>query len=161
MVLQTKIDSGWWFGSCTATFTVVVGAPRPCPSVLPKINGSSADTVPVDAPGPIVMDGSGSCSTDGQYFLSIRLSDASWGHQSSELARWLKSSDFAAYGPISKFNVKKWAEDNYVQFVPGQYYLVKLAVGTPSPGKNARNYFPSNSNQPQHQHPTHPRAASR
>jgi hypothetical protein len=43
----------------------------------------------------------------------------------------LTDDDFTTYGPINAFDVKKFAEDQWFSFVPGQYYCVKLAVGSP------------------------------
>ena len=79
---------------------------------------------------PIVINGSLSSCASG-YFVSIQLSDASWNRYGFEANRWLTSQDFATYGPINSFNVKKFAEDQWFSFVPGQYYSVKLAVGSP------------------------------
>lgn len=94
-----------------------------------KINGNSAQTIDILAPGyPIVLDGAG-CKCVSGYFVSVQLSDPWWNRYGPEAMRWLTASDFAAYGPISNFNVRKFAEDQWFQFVPGQYYRVKLAVG--------------------------------
>lgn len=105
------------------------------PTAIPKINGdASIDHVEVCPGGPITLDASGStCATS--YFASIEISDASWNRKGYELAQWLGESERLKYGPISAFNVKKWAEDKWFTFVGGQYYRVKLAVG---PGWNDR-----------------------
>jgi hypothetical protein len=104
------------------------------PTPMSRINGSSAGAagsnnyVPVCPDGAITLDGSQStCATN--YFLSVQLADLYWNRQGPEAMRWLTASDYQKYGPISGFNVKKFAEDQYFRFVGGQYYRVKLAVG--------------------------------
>lgn len=93
-----------------------------------KINGKSGDHVNIEGPDwPIVIDGSGSpCATS--YFVSIQLSDAQWSRYGYEAMQWLTAGD-AQYGDIAHFNLKKFAEDRWFRFVPGQYYRVKLGVG--------------------------------
>jgi hypothetical protein len=102
---------------------------QPPVSVL-KINGTSGPTLDIAAPYQIVMDGSASACTS-RYFLSIQLSDASWNRYGNEAGEWLTSGDFNAYGPINNFDVMRWAQDQWFGFSAGQYYRVKLAVGSP------------------------------
>ena len=45
--------------------------------------------------------------------------------------RWLTADDYSTYGPISSFNAKRFAEDQWFGFVAGQYYRIKLATGSP------------------------------
>lgn len=98
------------------------------PTSKPRINGNAADVVEVCPGGPITLDGSQStCASS--YFASIELSDKWWNRKGGEFNQWLASSQFSKYGPISAFDVKRWAEDSSFRFVPGQYYRVKLAVG--------------------------------
>ena len=94
------------------------------------INGSKASPTVVDAAGPILLDGSTSTCATG-YFVSVQLSDPSWHRIGNEVMQWLTASDLAVYGPINKFDVKKFAEARGLPIVAGQYYRVKLAVGTP------------------------------
>ena len=107
----------------------VTGTPE---GAVPKINGSSADNVSVCATGPIIMDGSASCG-NGDYFLSVQLSDRFWGRDGTEEDEWLTPSDYSNYGPINNFNVMGWSQHHWIGFVGGQYYRVKLATG---PGWN-------------------------
>jgi hypothetical protein len=116
VLLATSEDSN--------TINVTVSS---APMAVAKINGSAADNVQVCAVGPIVMDASSSCGSSD--FLSVQLSDTSWNRYGPEAMRWLTTSDFAKYGPINNFDVKKFAEDQWFKFVPGQYYAIKLAVG--------------------------------
>lgn len=94
------------------------------------INGSKASPTIVDAAGPIRLNGSASTCASG-YFVSVQLSDPSWHRFGVEAMRWLTAKDLARYGPISDFDIKKFAEDQSLPIVAGQYYRVKLAVGTP------------------------------
>lgn len=94
------------------------------------INGSKASPTVVDAAGPIRLDGSTSTCASG-YFVSVQLSDPSWHRFGREAMRWLTANDMAQYGPIDNFDVKKFAEDQSLPIVAGQYYRVKLAVGNP------------------------------
>lgn len=94
------------------------------------INGSNASPTVVDAAGPIRLDGSTSACALG-YFVSVQLSDPSWHRFGPEVMRWLTANDLNLYGPINNFDVKKFAEDQSLPIVAGQYYRVKLAVGTP------------------------------
>jgi hypothetical protein len=98
------------------------------PTPMARINGSAATNVSVPDDGPIKLDGSlSSCAS--QYFLSIELSDKYWNRLGGEFAQWLTPAEYQRYGPISSFNVRAWAEDQWFHFVAGQYYRVKLAVG--------------------------------
>lgn len=94
------------------------------------INGSQASPTLVNAAGPIRLDGSQSTCASG-YFVSVQLSDPSWHRFGTEVMRWLTADDLVRYGPINNFDVKKFAEDQSLPIVAGQYYRVKLAVGTP------------------------------
>jgi len=96
-----------------------------------NINGSAGTAgqpIQVHASGPIVLDGTPTSCPSG-YFVSIQLSDANGNRYNHEAMRWLTAQDFSKYGPISSFNIKKFAEDQWFAFVPGQYYRVKLATG--------------------------------
>jgi hypothetical protein len=97
------------------------------PSAVAKINGKSSPTLQVCQGSPIVLDGSASKFAAG-YFVSVLKSDASWGATAQEYGRWLTASDVASFGPIGKFNLKAFYGQS---FLPGQYYRVKLAVGSP------------------------------
>ncbi len=107
-------------------------------SVL-KINGTQMQTLGptlnidpdphTGVPGPILMNGSASTCASSYFFLSVQLSDSAWNGAGPEAMRWLTQSDFNTYGPISHFDVKKFAESQGFVFSPGQYYRVKLAVG--------------------------------
>lgn len=100
------------------------------PQAALRINGVSAGFVSIIGPKwPIVIDGSQSTCSDGAYFVSIQLSDAHGGHNSIEEMRWLTLADYAAYGNILQFDMRRFAQDRYFIFVPGQYYWIKLAVG--------------------------------
>lgn len=94
----------------------------------PRINGNAADNVDVCPVGPIILDGSQSiCASN--YFVGIQLSDQ-WAHgKGDEFNQWLTSTEYNKYGPISAFDIKRWAEARWFIFTPGQYYRVKLAVG--------------------------------
>lgn len=100
------------------------------PTSIFKINGQSAQKVDIVKPNySIILDGSTSTCASGLYFLSVQLSDASWGRYGPEAMRWLTSADFNKYGAINQFDVKHFAQDQWFIFSPGQYYRVKLAVG--------------------------------
>ncbi len=92
------------------------------------INGTSGDAVNIRAADSVIMDASGSSCAQ-SYFLSVQLSDAQGNRHGHEAMKWLGSSDFSTYGPISAFDVKQFAADRSLTFTPGQYYLVKLATG--------------------------------
>lgn len=97
------------------------------------INGSTANPTVVDAAGPILLNGSTSVCATG-YFVGVQLSDPSWNRFGNEVAGWLSGNDLSAsgpYGPINKFDVKKYAENHGLPIVAGSYYRVTLAVGTP------------------------------
>ncbi|MCG8455160.1 MAG: RICIN domain-containing protein [Holophagales bacterium] len=106
-----------------AIVVVVTGVP----TAISKINGSSQTVVPVDVLTPIRLDGSGSICAD-SYFVSIQLSDASWGRHGHEAHAWLDASLLHQYGPISNFDIRRFAEDRWMGFGPGQYYRVKLGI---------------------------------
>lgn len=118
--------------SQSIAFTLLQSQTGP-PTAWSLINGVSAweDPIEVCSAGPIIIDGSKSTTCASQYFLSIELSDRWWRGYGGEYGQWLTKKEYQQYGHINAFNVKKWAEDHYFGFVPGQYYRVKLAVGTP------------------------------
>jgi len=99
------------------------------PAASPRINGQPGPIVDIVGPDwPIILDGSPSSCAD-SYFVSIQLSDANWARYGPEAMRWLTAAEYSRYGPLNHFNIKKFAEDQWFTFVPGQYYRVKLAVG--------------------------------
>jgi hypothetical protein len=109
---------------------VSVGVSSSGPTPILKINGNSNTVVDVCAVGPIILDGSANtCASD--FFVSVQLSDANWNRYNYEAMRWLTPQDYSTYGAISSFNAKKFAEDQWFSFVPGQYYRIKLATGNP------------------------------
>jgi hypothetical protein len=94
-----------------------------------SINGASGANIDILGPAyPIIMNAAGSgCAKS--YFLSIQLSDVNLNRYGYEAMKWLDTADFSQYGPPSGFDVRQFAEDRGLKFVPGQYYRVKLAVG--------------------------------
>lgn len=80
--------------------------------------------------GPLLINGTSSTCADG-YFVSVQLSDQNWNRYGPEVMGWLTASDFVQYGGIGAFDVKGYATSKGLQFVQGEYYRVKLAVGTP------------------------------
>lgn len=100
------------------------------PTASAKINGSDASPVSVCAAGPIVLNGlPNSCGTN--YFVGVRLADSSGNPIGPEYNRWLNGLDYIKYGGVHAFDVKRFAEDGWIKFQTGQYYLVKFAVGNP------------------------------
>lgn len=139
-VNETITDGGGQVYANVNSNMISVTASNTAPMAIPKINGNATHTygqadVSVCAIGPIIMDGSSSCG-NGDYFLSVERSDPSWNLYAPEAMRWLTASDYSKYGPISNFNVMRFAEDQYFGFVGGQYYRVKLATG---PGWNEQS----------------------
>jgi hypothetical protein len=87
---------------------------------------------PIQVPhaGPVVINGTSSSCAQG-YFVSVQLSDANWNRYGTEFMGWLTATDFAQHGPIGSFDVKGFAASRGLTLTQGQYYRVKLAVGTP------------------------------
>lgn len=77
--------------------------------------------------GPMVVTGSRSTCA-GNYFLSIELSDRAGNRLGGEFGEWLDRETYDAFGHISAFNLKAWAEAHHFHFTPGQFYRVKLAI---------------------------------
>lgn len=100
------------------------------PTAKPLINGAASDNVAVCPGGPITLNGSKSACASG-YFVGIEFSDQNWDSLGGGGGSWIGDREQQRYGPISSFDVKKFAEDRYIRFVGGQYYRVKLAVGAP------------------------------
>lgn len=130
--LQLDVD-GQSVVSQSIVFTLILSPQTAVPTAWSLINGVSAWEEPIEvcSGGPIIIDGSKSNTCGSQYFLSIELSDRWWHGYGGEYSQWLTKNDYQQYGPINAFDAKKWAEDHYFGFVPGQYYRVKLAVGSP------------------------------
>jgi hypothetical protein len=100
------------------------------PTANSLINGDDNPVVGVCSFGPILLDGSESTCASG-YFVGIELSNKDWGRLGGGGGVWIGEKETQKYGPINNFDIKKFAEDRYIGFVGGQYYLVKLAVGVP------------------------------
>ncbi len=94
---------------------------------------TTSDIYSVKASGPISLDGTLSCGFGGQnFFISIQLSDIWFNRYNWEANAWFnRNGSNSQYGGIKNFNLKKFAEDKWFIFSPGQYYRVKLAFGNP------------------------------
>lgn len=95
-----------------------------------KINGQSSATLSMCQSSPMMLNGTASTCASG-YFVSVVKSDANWGITGSEYGRWLNAADFASFGALGSFNVKAFYGSYAQSFAPGEYYRVKLAVGSP------------------------------
>lgn len=94
---------------------------------------TAADVYQVKAGGPITFNGGLSCGFGGRdFFVSIQLSDVWWNRYNHEAMSWFRrDGSNSSYGGLTNFNLKKFAQDRWFIFVPGQYYRVKLAFGNP------------------------------
>ncbi len=129
--LRLQVKWGLIIGKTLHSNKVAVAiSPAAPPTAKLKINGKEGNSLTICPHDPIVVDGSSSLCTSA-YFLSVQLSDVNWNRFGGEATRWLSSSDYKTYGPISSFNAKAFAERQFFRFVGGQYYRVKLAVVSP------------------------------
>ena len=102
------------------------------PVATALINDDPNRAVAVCTWGPMILDGSPSvCASD--YFVGIELSDQSGAGLGGGGGGRIGNTEVRLYGPINAFNLRPFAAHRFIAFVPGQYYLVKLAVASRGP----------------------------
>jgi hypothetical protein len=126
------VNQGWggsgngWINARTWFVGQLYPSPNPPPTSSFTLNDQSSSVVEICQNEPIIMDGSASTDASG-YFVSVQLSDQWWNRYGPEIMRWLSPSEAAN---ISYFDIIGFV-DSGLSFQPGQYYRVKLAVGSP------------------------------
>jgi hypothetical protein len=115
--------------SLVAAFSAASLQPAQASCLSFYLNGNPATTVSIPASSSIYLNTSSSmCQST--YFLSVQRSDQNWNRYGPEATKWLTFNDYNRYGfPRVNFNVKRFAEDRWFNFVPGQYYRIKLGTG--------------------------------
>jgi len=127
----TVTDKEFYFSICGIGDNTI-GTASCSPNAEFSINNSQANPVNVNS-NSIIINGYGSTSCSGSFFISIQESDQNWNRYGIENFRWLTASDYSNYGNIANFNLNAFNNSfpAPINLQSGKYYRIKLAVGNP------------------------------